>query len=484
MEAPTLPKVSVLMGAYNYALYVAEAIESAINQDYPPELLELVIVDDGSTDNTAEVVNSYVDRYPGRIKFVQQQNTGATGATNRARREADGDLIALLDADDVWLPDKTRRQVDLFLSDPELGLTFTRMRLIDGDGNTIHNNYGHQEPIPQNQFARVLWENIAVQSSLIVRAGLFDRIPSEAPYADWWLTLVAAQFMNVAYIPEDLVLYRWHGANITGGVSGPKALREAQKGIEFQRWVLRTFELTELTSRLTPSEMSYVWSGLENQAQKGLSGLRSHFGLLALVTDSDRASAQADSAAAQDALDEGDFRTGCALLLRARAADPYDAELRTRFDAAVAAAEVAARLPDPLTGNRGFAIVAEAAFLLADDRHLRDYANALRAVSASTLVIDASALDPAEAGPALQSLVERCGLSDDDDVHMLGLIGPLAPSQRFHIQSEARACYAALRPHEQGINETPVFTPESLDELRDLAEAWQQSHMGRPGPGS
>jgi glycosyltransferase involved in cell wall biosynthesis len=471
MSAAGLPKVSALMGAYNYGRYIGESIESAMGQQYPPELLELVIVDDGSTDDTAEVVGRYIERFPGRIKFVRQDNAGATAATNRARAEADGDLIALLDADDVWVPEKTRRQVGLMQSRPELGLVFSQMRLIDGDGKRLQDHYGHREPLPANQFARVLWENVAVQSSLIIDAELFDRIPHDAPYADWWLCLRGAQFKRIEYIPEDLVFYRWHGANITGGVGGAKALREAQKGIAFQRWVVRNFEPEELMDRLTPSEMEYVWGGLENQAQKGLSGVGSHFGRLTTVDESDREAARSDLAAAQRAQAKDDPLLACFLLWRARMCDPFDADLRSRFAEAVKSAEPAAALPDPLAGSGAFPVLADAGFLLADDSALRAYAREMAAAPSVTLVIDASAMAPQEAAAALGALVERCGLADDDDVSMIGVIGELEPSQRAGMMRRVRARYAAAPADGEDRHAVRTFTPESLAQLRELADS-------------
>lgn len=465
------------MGAYNYGRYIAEAIESAMEQNYPPDRLELVIVDDGSSDDTAEIVAGYTERYPGRIKFVQQANAGATAATNRARAEADGDLIALLDADDVWLPDKTRKEVELMLERPELGLVFSRMRLIDADGRTLRSQYGYQGPIPENQFARVLWENVAVQSSLIIKADLFDQMPADAPYADWWLALRAAQFAKIDYLTEDLVLYRWHGANITGGVGGVKALREAQKGIRFQRSVIRGFELSELRERLEPEAIAFVWTGLENEARKGLNGLHSHFGVLATVTDEDRAEAGAHADAAEAAAQIGDLHTACLLLLRARACDPYDGDLRTAFVDMVKLAAEEAKLPDPMTGNNGFAVLVDAGFLLSDERYLRDYAEAMRRVPGATLVIDASRMETADAGMQLESLVQRCGLADDEEVAMIGIVGELRPSQRFKVNDATMAFYAAASPRTDQGETAPTFTPESLTKLRQLAEAWDQGRL-------
>jgi glycosyltransferase involved in cell wall biosynthesis len=463
-----LPKVSALMGAYNYSRYIVEAIDSAMQQDYPPELLELVVVDDGSTDNTAELVAACMERYPGRIKFIQQENAGATAATNRARLEASGDLIALLDADDVWLPHKTRRQVELMLRRPELGMVFSRMRIIDANGTTLQGNYGHQDPIPENGFARLLWENVAVHSSLIIAADLYaEQIPDEAPYADWWLSLAAAQHRRVDYLRDELVLYRWHDANITGGVGGMKALREGQKGIRFQRWVLRSFDLSEFTTRLTPAEMGYVWTGLENQAQKALTGLHSHFGPLATVTDEDRSQAARDAAAAERALTAGDFSTGCALLVRARAADPYNQELRELFNEAVNDAQVIAALADPLDGHQGFTVLADVDYLLGDDARLAAYAEAMRSVPGVALAIDASCMDPVAAEAELGALVERCHLEDDEDTLLIGIVGELQPAQRRRLARRIQAHYGPTSKAASGA--TPSFSPETLASLRELA---------------
>ena len=138
-------------------------------------------------------------------------------------------------------------------SRPELGLVFTRMTLVDADGNATFNNYGYQGPIPENGFARVLWENVAVQSSLIIERGPVRPDSRRRALRGLVAGTRRGAAQKVDYLADELVLYRWHGANITGGVSGPTALREAQKGIAFQRWVLRNFELQELTDRLSPA---------------------------------------------------------------------------------------------------------------------------------------------------------------------------------------------------------------------------------------
>jgi glycosyltransferase involved in cell wall biosynthesis len=101
-----LPLVSVIMPAYNTARYIREAIDSVLDQDYPSK--ELIVIDDGSTDGTLEVLRSYGDR----ITLIEQRNQGSAVARNAGLAAARGECIAFLDSDDIWLPGKLRLQVD------------------------------------------------------------------------------------------------------------------------------------------------------------------------------------------------------------------------------------------------------------------------------------------------------------------------------------------------------------------------------------
>ena len=115
------PLVSVMIGAYNAAPYLGEAIESALGQDYEP--LELIVVDDGSTDDTAEVARSFAE-----AKVVCQENGGNGAARNRAVENASGDLYAFLDADDRFTPGKLSLQKAALDADPGLDMVFGHVR--------------------------------------------------------------------------------------------------------------------------------------------------------------------------------------------------------------------------------------------------------------------------------------------------------------------------------------------------------------------
>ena len=113
------PLVSVIIPSYNAARYVAEAVASALAQTYQP--LEIILINDGSTDDTEEVILPYV----GKVRYFYQPNRGLSVTRNRAIALARGELIAFLDADDVWLPEKLARQVDCLTQNPRVGLVHT-----------------------------------------------------------------------------------------------------------------------------------------------------------------------------------------------------------------------------------------------------------------------------------------------------------------------------------------------------------------------
>ena len=119
------PRICVIIPTYNSARFLPEAVESALYQTFSPE--EVIVVDDGSTDNTEDVL----EPFRGRIHYIRQENQGPAVARNRGISEAKGDLIAFLDADDVWVPDKSEKQVDLLMENPRIGLVHSLYDYLD-----------------------------------------------------------------------------------------------------------------------------------------------------------------------------------------------------------------------------------------------------------------------------------------------------------------------------------------------------------------
>ena len=189
------PTISVLIPAYNAAHYVSRAIESALAQTVRP--LEILVVDDGSRDATAEVVS----RYPAPARLLRQANAGPAAARNRAAREARGEWLALLDADDAWLPQKLELQLP-YTQEPEVGVVHCWGPTDDG-------------PAPERFDFQALWKrNRIVNSSALIRRSAFDQVGgfdedraliSVEDY-NLWLRLLAAGW-TIATCPERLHEY-------------------------------------------------------------------------------------------------------------------------------------------------------------------------------------------------------------------------------------------------------------------------------------
>src|SRR6266545_6495779 len=171
MTTPSEPLVSVVTPAYNVAWCIARAIDSVLAQDFRAR--ELIIVNDGSTDDTRAVLEAYGDA----ITVIHQDNRGMSAARNVGIKNAHGTYVAFLDADDWWLPGKLSRQVELMQSRPEIGFCSTSARVEDGDGRLL--NHWRCPNGSTEILATLFAQNAAIAggcSAVIVRKKLFDRV--------------------------------------------------------------------------------------------------------------------------------------------------------------------------------------------------------------------------------------------------------------------------------------------------------------------
>jgi glycosyltransferase involved in cell wall biosynthesis len=211
----TVETVSVVIPAYNCARYLPETIESALSQTLPP--LEVIVIDDGSTDDTAELLG----HYEGRIRYIRQRNMGISAARNAGIRVARGSLIAFLDADDIWFPSMLARQCEA-LSRTGAGVAHT------GFYNWVSTTGEKVTPARDNSvfdgncYRKFFWNETGnpasafmVRSSCFDTVGLFDEeIPGGCcEDLEMW-TRIARRF-PFAYIGEPLLLRRQHDSNIT-----------------------------------------------------------------------------------------------------------------------------------------------------------------------------------------------------------------------------------------------------------------------------
>jgi glycosyltransferase involved in cell wall biosynthesis len=220
------PLVSVIVPSYNAARYIDGAVACVLAQTYPH--LELIVVDDGSTDDTAQLVRSVTDP---RVRLVQQANRGLAGARNAGIRAARGSLLAFLDADDRWRADKLSRHVQHLTACAEVGVSYSASALIDDDEQPLGLT---QRPKTRNVSARdvFLRNPVGNGSAPVIRRRLFDEIgfanplmPDEVWYFDeslrqsedieCWMRIALSTTWRFEGLPEPLTLYRINGSGLS-----------------------------------------------------------------------------------------------------------------------------------------------------------------------------------------------------------------------------------------------------------------------------
>jgi glycosyltransferase involved in cell wall biosynthesis len=226
---PGNPLVSVLIANYNHARYVGEAIQSVQDQTYQNS--EVIICDDGSSDNSCEVIQGYAqsDR---RIVVIRKTNGGQGSAINRAFSEARGEIVCILDADDAFEPVKLARVVDAFTQNPEAGLLIHDLMLIDGEGRrkgfaryTQEGYLGPEIPtlrmgLPIPQASGLSFRKEVLEEILPLPEDHFRSV------ADWAMGYAAAYITKTTLVPEVLARYRIHGTNTSGTTSTASKLDE------------------------------------------------------------------------------------------------------------------------------------------------------------------------------------------------------------------------------------------------------------------
>ena len=225
MTDASLPRISCIVPVYNGEKYLSEALDSIFAQTLGA--FEVVVVDDGSTDSTSSVVT----RYRG-VKYVRQDNAGPSAARNRGIRESGGDLLAFLDADDLWHPGKLERQAERFAARPELDISLVHAR------NVWAAEVRDEEEHFQGARVGVLpAQTMLARRRVFDRVGLFDAglMHREVP---GWLVHAMQQGAVIETLPEVLCDRRIHESNRsrgTGARDAPGMLALAQAMIEKRR---------------------------------------------------------------------------------------------------------------------------------------------------------------------------------------------------------------------------------------------------------
>jgi len=211
------PKVSVIIPVFNGERFIKESLESAINQSY--KNLEIIVVDDGSTDGTAKVIATMADN---RIKYLHTHNRGVSSARNYGIKNSDGQYIALLDYDDLWMPEKIEEQIKEIDKHPDVGLLYCWFYIIDSHGKEAGKN-NRQSSGDILKDLLVVGNVIGPPSGVLIRKEIlndpewFD--PEISTAADWDLWIRIAYKSRINLLPKFLLKYRMHDKNMHKNIS-------------------------------------------------------------------------------------------------------------------------------------------------------------------------------------------------------------------------------------------------------------------------
>lgn len=211
-----MPRVSVIIPTFNHARFLGRAIGTALSQTYTD--YEVIVADDGSTDETQDVVA----QFGGKVHYLYQPNRGVSSARNLALFQASGELIAYLDADDMWYPHKLERQVAFLDAHKECGFVHSDVTIIDEMDKVIHIQFNQetQREVPQGycildllRWCHIQTLTVVERRDCIERTGKFDE---RLPVCQDYFHYISGAMEGVAfgYIAAPLAMYRWRAGSL------------------------------------------------------------------------------------------------------------------------------------------------------------------------------------------------------------------------------------------------------------------------------
>jgi glycosyltransferase involved in cell wall biosynthesis len=241
------PLVTALINTYNYGRFVEEAIESALAQDYPRERMEVLVVDDGSTDDTPE----RIEKFGGRIEYHRLPHAGQGAALDFGLRRARGEIVCLLDADDVWKPQKVRRVVEAFAACPEAVMVYHAIEYLA--------THGRETPLqPFQAISGKIYEQVhdllridgQATSGLAFRRSTWEKMLPLSPdfvigCSDGYMAFNSFFLGPVVALDEPLTQYRLHGENLFSFTAADPAKRQIKLNCwralmrEHRAWLVR-----------------------------------------------------------------------------------------------------------------------------------------------------------------------------------------------------------------------------------------------------
>jgi len=225
------PKVSVCIASYNHAKYLEEMLDSVLAQTFRD--FEVIIVDDGSKDNSLEILQKYSSEFP-KIKVFTHpdgKNKGISRTANLAIEKSSGEYIAFIGSDDIWYPQILEKQVELMETDAALGIVYAPAHLIDKNGNKLEGTIGEDVIGEKSPVEAIIKKNVIpaitvmVKRAALEKVGLYDE---KLVYSDWELWIRILEHYKIGYIDSPLTKYRIHNLNTSIGIPVKRHIKFSQ----------------------------------------------------------------------------------------------------------------------------------------------------------------------------------------------------------------------------------------------------------------
>jgi len=221
----------VIIPVYNAEKFIKETIESVLEQTYQD--FEIIIIDDGSTDKSAEVIKSFDDK---RIIYTYQKNQGVSATRNIGILKSNGEYIALLDHDDLWLPEKLERQIPILESNSNVGLVYSDCYIIALNGNILGRNFKDHRPHRGKVLPDLFLDNFIPCLTAVIRKNILNHTkffnPELSIAEEYDLFLRIARSYEIEYIDLPLAEYRIHETNFS---------KDAVSAYEEENTLVKTF---------------------------------------------------------------------------------------------------------------------------------------------------------------------------------------------------------------------------------------------------
>jgi alpha-1,3-rhamnosyltransferase len=233
----TAPLVSICIPSYNHAQYLPATLDSTLAQTYPN--IEVIVLDDGSTDESLSIARDYETRFPDRVKVFTHENganRGISRTVNAAFAHSKGKYWMGLPSDDILYPDKIEKQVAFLEKNPELGFVYCYVDYIDSDGKPVPGRLGKDITADADPLKSIILENFIPGMAILARREAIARVgdhDADLIYSDWdfWVRLFS--MYKGGFIDESLIGYRVHTYNTS--VAAPRATQIAHIRDFYQR---------------------------------------------------------------------------------------------------------------------------------------------------------------------------------------------------------------------------------------------------------